>query len=281
MQGDIMLPEPQKPKAASKPKPSDHKAEPLPDIVLDESAFEAPKKRRRGVPSPHKHFKRFWRFWQSLGLWGKVVLAAAILLILGAAAVGWFYFLKPNPAPAVVVHTALEKPKPPLTAASPLTGLQVDPALAKRPVTGVMIENSVFARPQSGLQEAGVVYEAIAEGGYDPKTNTYPRKEGGAAHINLKSASDRKGVRLSPKVVIALIMPYRIASDGQHSVYDDSGTGRAYFFQDGRVEIGSWEKGGIKDQIIFKTAEGKPMLLNAGQTWLTLLANKTMVGYGP
>jgi hypothetical protein len=414
MQGDIMLPEPQKPKAASKPKPSDHKAEPLPDIVLDESAFEAPKKRRRGVPSPHKHFKRFWRFWQSLGLWGKVVLAAAILLILGAAAVGWFYFLKPNPAPAVVVHTAHEKPKPPLTAASPLTGLQVDPALAKRPVTGVMIENSVFARPQSGLQEAGVVYEAIAEGGitrflalfqeakpqyigpvrslrpyyldfaapfqasiahvggspaalrevrsgpyrdidqffnssyywrsstraaphnvytnfdkldklnkakkyktslftvwprktekkldiptakainfkisgpdfyvhydYDPKTNTYPRKEGGAAHINLKSASDRKGVRLSPKVVIALIMPYRIASDGQHSVYDDSGTGRAYFFQDGGVEIGSWEKGGIKDQIIFKTAEGKPMLLNAGQTWLTLLANKTMVGYGP
>ena len=38
-------------------------------------------------------------------------------------------------------------------------------AAAKLPVTGVMIENSPAARPQSGLKKAGVVYEAVAEGG--------------------------------------------------------------------------------------------------------------------
>ena len=53
----------------------------------------------------------------------------------------------------------------PTTEASLLTGIQVDPALNKRPVTGIMIENSPDARPQSGLKDAGVVYEAIAEGG--------------------------------------------------------------------------------------------------------------------
>jgi hypothetical protein len=53
----------------------------------------------------------------------------------------------------------------PNTVASPLSGMQVSPDLAKRPVTGVMIENSPDARPQSGLQDAGVVYEAIAEAG--------------------------------------------------------------------------------------------------------------------
>lgn len=49
---------------------------------------------------------------------------------------------------------------------SPLTGLPIkDPKLAKRPVTAVMIENSPDARPQSGLGAAGVVFEAVAEGG--------------------------------------------------------------------------------------------------------------------
>lgn len=56
-------------------------------------------------------------------------------------------------------------PTPPLTKASPLTGLQVEPAAADRPVTAVIIENQTESRPQSGLSQAGVVYEALAEGG--------------------------------------------------------------------------------------------------------------------
>lgn len=51
------------------------------------------------------------------------------------------------------------------TVPSPLSGLPVSSALAKRPVTAIMIENSPDARPQSGLDKAGVVFEAIAEGG--------------------------------------------------------------------------------------------------------------------
>ena len=53
----------------------------------------------------------------------------------------------------------------PKTVPSTLTGLPVAPDINKRPVTGVMIENSQDARPQSGLSQAGVVFEAIAEGG--------------------------------------------------------------------------------------------------------------------
>ncbi len=48
---------------------------------------------------------------------------------------------------------------------SPLTGVSVSPQLASRPITAIMVENSPEARPQSGLVDAGVVYEAIAEGG--------------------------------------------------------------------------------------------------------------------
>jgi hypothetical protein len=67
-----------------------------------------------------------------------------------------------------VASNPVAKPSPspkPNTVASPLSGMQVSPDLAKRPVTGIMIENSPDARPQSGLQDAGVVYEAIAEAG--------------------------------------------------------------------------------------------------------------------
>lgn len=49
---------------------------------------------------------------------------------------------------------------------SKLTGLTVtDKNLVDRATACVMIENSPEARPQSGLKDAGVVFEAIAEGG--------------------------------------------------------------------------------------------------------------------
>lgn len=58
------------------------------------------------------------------------------------------------------------EPEPePITKPSPLTGILVSPELIDRPVTGIMIENSTVARPQSGLLDAGVVFEAVAEGG--------------------------------------------------------------------------------------------------------------------
>ena len=56
-------------------------------------------------------------------------------------------------------------PVKPTTVASSLTGLQVSPAINALPITAVMVENSTEARPQSGLGEAGVVFEALAEGG--------------------------------------------------------------------------------------------------------------------
>jgi hypothetical protein len=71
---------------------------------------------------------------------------------------------KPVVAAVKPVHKVKAPPKP-TTVASTLSGLQVDPTVNQRPVTGVMIENSMDARPQSGLSQAGVVFEAIAEGG--------------------------------------------------------------------------------------------------------------------
>jgi hypothetical protein len=95
-----------------------------------------------------------------------LISLTSVVLISGAAAGAFLIFFHQKPAPVIVQQPRVKAaPPPPKTVASPLTGLQIDPALATRPVTAVMIENSPDARPQSGLQDAGVVFEAIAEAG--------------------------------------------------------------------------------------------------------------------
>jgi hypothetical protein len=70
---------------------------------------------------------------------------------------------KPEPVPAYAVP---KKPAPKPVYYSALTGEKVvDEAATKQAVTAIMLENSPDARPQSGLKQAGMVYEAIAEGG--------------------------------------------------------------------------------------------------------------------
>jgi len=414
-----MLPRPRRPKAAPKPKPIPKPQAPQPDFVIDETTAMPAARQRRLLVAPHKHFVRFWKFWLGLGRNERFAIIAALLLIFGAGAIGWFYFIQPssNPSLTIIRHP---KPKPaaPVTVPSPLTGLPVAPDLAKRPVTGIMIENSDAARPQSGLQAAGVVYEAIAEAGitrflslfqdaqpqyigpvrslrpyyidyaapfqasivhvggspdalakvtsggyrnldefanggsfwritardaphnvytsfakldtlnqqrgytsslftswprkadkklaaptaktidlaisssdfyahydYDAASNSYLRSEGGASHLDFVSADDNTGVRLDPKVVIAIVVPQSRgsldASGAYYTDYDDIGSGTAYVFQDGGVTVGAWTKSSDTSQITFTDSAGAPIALNAGQTWITLVGDTGKVTYKP
>lgn len=133
------------------------------------SANEEQSQHNTAAPLISKHPKKKKSFKEWLkGLnkkqWALIITIAVLLLGAGGFATWWFW-LKPEPAAPVVQEPQPEPQPQPTTAASNLTGLQVDPGINLRPVTGVMIENSQAARPQSGLLEAGVVFEAIAEGG--------------------------------------------------------------------------------------------------------------------
>ncbi|MDB5179989.1 MAG: uncharacterized protein JWN12_621 [Candidatus Saccharibacteria bacterium] len=93
------------------------------------------------------------------------IVIAGLLVAGGTATALYFINKKPaaSPAPAKVVTVI--KPVP-VKYYSPLTGEEVPTqAATTQAVTAVMIENSPDARPQSGLKDAGVVFEAIAEGG--------------------------------------------------------------------------------------------------------------------
>ncbi len=350
----------------------------------------------------------------------KIILLVGLFLLISLSASATYYFVfKPEPKtePAKKV-TAVKKTEPakPTTVASPLTGTQISPELAKRPVTAIMIENSPDARPQSALRDAGIIFEAIAEGGitrfatlflesqpayigpvrslrpyyidwidpfdasvahvggsrdaldiirspghkdldqffnagsywriseryaphnvytsfeklnalnsakgfnsstftpwsrknesklptptaksidfnvsgfyynvhydYDPVTNSYLRSQAGKPHVDVTSQKDPAPRQLSPKVVIALVMPFSTvkANDGWRTAYGTTGSGQMYVFQDGNVTSGTWSKTDSKSQFAFKDSAGAEIKLNPGQTWVTVVDNPADVKYVP
>lgn len=107
--------------------------------------------------------------WKLFKEWVKKHILAIVLITSAAVICGVFLIAIYSIRYEQIADTGLQLPikKPtPKKFYLPLTGAEVaDENATKQPVTGVMIENSPAARPQSGLKKAGVVYEAVAEGG--------------------------------------------------------------------------------------------------------------------
>lgn len=110
--------------------------------------------------------------WDRIKAWVKAHRVLAIFIGVGTlvflAAAGAIVYTLVTSKPLLSQYNAkitmTERPKPVFY--SPLTGEKVaDEAATKQAVTAIMIENSPDARPQSGIKQAGVVYEAVAEGG--------------------------------------------------------------------------------------------------------------------
>ncbi len=92
------------------------------------------------------------------------IIGALIVLIAAGVALIVLYKKPVQQTPAPPHHQT--KTAQPVKYYSPLTGLEVPTETdTKRATTAIMIENSPDARPQSGIKAAGVVFEAIAEGG--------------------------------------------------------------------------------------------------------------------
>ena len=136
-----------------------------PDEVAAEQALAAPVVLDKPDGPPKDKPKRRphinWRRPKGYKEWAAVALGIMLLATGGFLAL---HHKKPvaSVKPVKKVVKAVAKPT---TVPSNLSGLPVDPSVNLRPVTAVMIENSLDARPQAGLSQAGVVFEAIAEGG--------------------------------------------------------------------------------------------------------------------
>lgn len=365
---------------------------------IETGSFPVPPKQKQLAAHGQRRFHIWPRSWSTKK---KRVFTALLVVVLVVLIGGGAYaYKKSHTTKTVVVKKTTAVVAKPTTEPSKLTGIKVAPEMNQRTVTGVMIENSPDARPQSGLLDAGVVYEAVAEGGitrflalfqeaqpsyigpirssrpyyldwllpfnatyahvggspealaqikslkvkdldqfanagayqrvtqryaphnvyssidqlyklaeskgytngtftgferkeeaptkvaptaktidfaissalynphyeYDAATNSYKRSEGGKIHTDEKT-----GKQLSPKVVIALVTPSALESDGTHNSYATTGTGKMYVFQDGTVTEGTWTKESRTSQFVFKDSTGAVLKLNPGQTWISLV----------
>lgn len=161
-----------KPPSKLKPIASQNK---LPE--LDNEAFQTPEQvaahdvdgQPQAVVGVHRHLRNYRQQFKPKFSFSwppkrqEAMSALAVLFIVGFGVFGFINLHKSKAAP--IAKAAAVKAVVPTTVPSTLTGLPVKPSVNKRPVTGVMIENSLDARPQSGLSAAGVVFEAVAEGG--------------------------------------------------------------------------------------------------------------------
>ena len=113
---------------------------------------------------------------------------------------------------------------------------------------------------------------------YNKTNNSYLRSEAGVSMVDMNT-----GKQLEPKVVIALVIPTSQgaldASGAYYTDYADIGSGKAYIFQDGTVTIGTWSKSSSTSQLLLGDANGSPIAINAGQTWITALGNSNLISY--
>ncbi len=101
---------------------------------------------------------------------------------------------------------------------------------------------------------------------YNAATNTYDRSQAGAPHL------DRELGQISPRVVVVLkTQETTVMEDGYRESIAVVGSGGAVIFQDGVAKEVTWNKPTKNDQITFTDAEGKPVQLARGQTWLTAI----------
>jgi hypothetical protein len=101
---------------------------------------------------------------------------------------------------------------------------------------------------------------------YNQKSNNYSRYLAGQKHIDTNGNKP-----ITPKVVVALIVPYRLESDHYHSNYQNIGSGQAFIFQDGQEIEASWQKASIDGPLKLVDGKGQQIQLNRGQVWITAL----------
>lgn len=146
-----------------------------PDISLtqdDSGAIQASAKYKYQPPKNDKKPAKSWKdkfLQRGLVIWPhtekqkKIGIAIiAVLLVFGSVTTYALNKILKRPF-EVSSSTIVFEPK--TTSPSRLTGVEIPNKLNKRHVTSIMIENSPNARPQSSLYNAGIVFEAIAEGG--------------------------------------------------------------------------------------------------------------------
>jgi hypothetical protein len=110
---------------------------------------------------------------------------------------------------------------------------------------------------------------------YDEATNTYLRSVGGEANLDRET-----GKQVTVNNVIVLFTDIENSGNEQgHMLVRTTQGGDAYFFIDGQVIEGTWDRSSALEPFQFKDMDGNVMLINRGQTWISMISGIEQLSY--
>ena len=107
---------------------------------------------------------------------------------------------------------------------------------------------------------------------WNPATKGWSRLQVDQTHPRAKSATlDTAGVQVSPENVIVQFIDYgQSPSDSRSPMALTVGSGKVLVFSDGRVVSGTWSRPSADKPTTYTAADGTPILLTPGRTWVAL-----------
>ncbi|MEX1216904.1 MAG: DUF3048 domain-containing protein [Acidimicrobiales bacterium] len=107
---------------------------------------------------------------------------------------------------------------------------------------------------------------------WNPTTKGWSRLQVDQTHPRAKSATlDTAGVQVSPANVIVQFIEYgQSPSDSRSPMALTVGSGSVLVFTDGRVIAGTWSRPSAEKPTTYTGADGLPILLTPGRTWVAL-----------
>lgn len=112
---------------------------------------------------------------------------------------------------------------------------------------------------------------------YDAESNSYKRVNGSKPHTDKNNDK-----QITSKNVVVVLADESDANDGYeggHLLYDITGSGTAYIFQNGKAIKGTWNKPDFEDMMVFEDAQGKEVELVRGQTFVSIIPSGNKVSY--
>ena len=129
-----------------------------------------------------------------------------------------------------------------------------------------------------GAKKAGsieIIFSSATTIDYKFKGGRYLRSQNGAAFVTESGGQvavdnvliEEHEVALSKKIV-------DVAGNPSVVIADQTGSGRAVLFRDGRVAVGRWSRDSLDAPVSFQTKQGDKMLFSPGSIWIHLVPSE-------
>ncbi|MCG9479442.1 MAG: DUF3048 domain-containing protein [Actinomycetia bacterium] len=116
-------------------------------------------------------------------------------------------------------------------------------------------------------------YKAVYE--YDSENNNYLKYVGNAAHMDRETGEQI----VASNIVVMITDIANSGDDAGHMIVRTTNGGKAFFFMDGEVIEGTWDRKSVSEPFDFKDDQGNDILFNRGTTWISMVESVDRVIY--